>query len=148
MTVYTVLLAPPVVHSVVHAGSLSHWMGNSIPVRRTYRTIGFAGQKATSNREGGQRTYFSWVSWCKSRLLLIAPRIRRKRISYIVSYFLLFLLPFVLAASVFSLRYALLRLPPKISREDFDRVYEIDCSHTFISNRMDVSLKRKFRGSF
>ena len=35
-------------------------MGNSIPVRRTYRTIGFAGQKATSSREGGQRAYFSW----------------------------------------------------------------------------------------
>ena len=93
-------------------------MGNLIPVRKTYRTLGFAGQKATSNREGGQRTYFSWVSWCKSRLLLIAPRIRRKRISYIISYFLLFLLPFVLAASIFSLRYALLRRSSKGLREE------------------------------
>ena len=35
-------------------------MGNSIPFRRTYRTLGFASQKVTSNREGGQRTCFSW----------------------------------------------------------------------------------------
>ena len=35
-------------------------MGNSIPVPRIYRTIGFAGQKVTSGREGGQWAYFSW----------------------------------------------------------------------------------------
>ena len=35
-------------------------MGNSIPVPRIYRTIGFAGQKVTSDREGGQWAYFSW----------------------------------------------------------------------------------------
>ena len=35
-------------------------MGISIPVPRIYRTIGFAGQKVTSGREGGQWAYFSW----------------------------------------------------------------------------------------
>ena len=35
-------------------------MENSIPFPRTYRTVGFVGHKATSNREGGQRTHFSW----------------------------------------------------------------------------------------
>ena len=36
-------------------------MGNSIPFRKTCRTVGFRSQKVTSNREGGQRTCFSWV---------------------------------------------------------------------------------------
>ena len=36
-------------------------MGNLIPVRKTYRTLGFAGQKVTSDREGGQWACFSWV---------------------------------------------------------------------------------------
>ena len=35
-------------------------MGNSILFRRTYRTVGCTSQIVTSNREGGQRTYFSW----------------------------------------------------------------------------------------
>ena len=38
----------------------SHWIGNSIPFRKTCRTIGFTSQRVTSNREGGQRTCFSW----------------------------------------------------------------------------------------
>ena len=39
----------------------SHWIGNSIPFRKTCRTVGFTSHKATSNQEGGQRTCFSWV---------------------------------------------------------------------------------------
>ena len=76
-----------------------------------------------SSREGVNEPISHGISWCESKLLLIAPQNCRKRISHIVSYFLLFLLPFNLAASIFSLRYALLRLPPKLSREGFDRVF-------------------------
>ena len=35
-------------------------MEYSIPFRKTCRTIGFAGQEMTSDREGGQQTRFSW----------------------------------------------------------------------------------------
>ena len=105
-------------------------MGNLISIRKTCRTLGSATRRATSVREGGPQACSHGVSWCEFRLLFIAPRKRRKRISCLVSYFLLFLLPFVFAESVFSLRYALLRRSSEdCVKRNLDRVFGILGSH-------------------
>ena len=120
-----VTLLPSNKNLVVIFRSNSHsQMGNPIPFRRTYRTSYSASQKVTSGRKGGPRVQSHGVSWCESSLLFIAPRKRRKRILCIASYFLLFPLPFVFAASVLSLRYALRHRRYKIRVRKTDRFFE------------------------
>ena len=48
-------------------------MENLIPVRKTYRTIGFAGRGMTSVQEGGQLTYFSWCFMVQIRVAINSP---------------------------------------------------------------------------
>ena len=85
-------------------------MEYSIPFRKTCRTIGFAGQEMTSDREGGQQTRFSWDFMVRIQVTIYSTSKLTEEDFVFASYFLLFPLPFAFAGSVFSLRFALPRL--------------------------------------